>query len=95
MLIKSANGKNIKIIDRLAPSWNHFGILLEFDGEGTAVDIIYKKHRGDPLDCCHAMFRHWLNGNRRTPLSWRTLIELLQDFNQEVLAGEVRSALIP
>ena len=94
MLLKTASGVKIKIIDRLAPKWNRFGILLAFDDEGTQVETIDKKHRGDPAACCQAMFQHWLSGNGRKPLSWRTLIELLEDSDQEVLAGEVQSALL-
>ena len=92
MLLKTASGEKIKIIHSLAPHWNLFGVLLEFDHNGTQVETIDKKHRGDPVACCQAMFQHWLSGNGRKPLSWRTLIELLEDADQEVLAGEVRNA---
>ena len=94
MLLRTAKGGKIKIMDRLSPSWRRFGILLEFDDEGTQVKKIDEKHRGDPDLCCQAMFQHWLSGNGRKPLSWRTLIELLEDSDQEVLAGEVQNALI-
>ena len=94
MLLKTSSREKIKIIKRLAPSWSTVGILLAFDDEGTQVETIDKKHRGDPVACCQAMFQHWLSGNGRKPLSWRTVIELLEDADQEVLAGEVRNALV-
>ena len=94
MLLKTSSGGKIKIINRLAPNWNIIGILLAFDDEGTQVATIDQKHRGDPVACCQAMFQHWLSGNGCKPLSWRTLIELLEDSDQEVLAGEVRNVLV-
>ena len=94
MLLKTAGGVKIRIINRLAPNWNTVGILLAFDDEGTHVATIDKKHHGDPAACCQAMFQHWLSGNGRKPLTWRHLIELLEDSDQEVLAGEVRNALV-
>ena len=94
MLLKTSDRKKIKVIDGVAPCWNRFGILLEFDDNGVQVDKIDKKHRGDPDSCCQAMFQHWLNGNGRGPHTWRTLIELLEDSDHEVLAGEIQNALV-
>ena len=78
----------------MASYWRDLGILLDFDKSGAELDNIDKKHLGDPVPCCQTMFQHWLNGNGRGPHSWRTLIELLEDSDQEVLAGEVQNALV-
>ena len=78
----------------MASCWRDVGILLDFDTSGTELDNIETKYHGDPVPCCQAMFKHWLNGNGRGPHSWRTLIELLKDSDHKVLAGEVRSELL-
>ena len=93
MLLKSADKKQINVIDRLAPDWNHFGILVDFDDEGIEVKHIDMTHDGDPKACCLAMFQHWFRGNGRKLLSWRTLIELLEHLDLNVLASEVQNAL--
>ena len=90
-LLKSADGKKIQIIKRVAPSWRNLGILLDFDSNGTELAIIDKKHHGDPESCCQAMFQCWLNGSGRGPHTWRTLIELIKDCDMEVLAIEVEN----
>ena len=77
-LLKTPDGKKIKIMTRLAPHWRKLGLLMDFDDTGTQLDIIYMKYRGDPEECCEAMFQHWLKGNGVTPCSWRTLIENLR-----------------
>ena len=66
---------------------------MNFDQTGSEVETIERKYRSDPKDCCCAMFQHWLNGNGVSPCSWRKLIELLDDLDQEVLAQEIQSAL--
>ena len=66
---------------------------MDFDDSGTQLDIIDTKHHGDPEACCEAMFQHWLKGNGVKPCSWRKLIELIDDCDQEVLAQDIQSAL--
>ena len=79
---------------KVSPGWYDLGVLMDFDDSGTKLDIIRESYHNNPVSCCRAMFQHWLNGNGRKPTSWRTLIELLEDSDQTVLAGEVRNALI-
>ena len=92
-LLKTADGKKIRIISRLAPHWNDLGDLMNFDQTGSEIETIEQKYRGDPKDCCRAIFKHWLDGNGVIPCSWHGLIELLDDLDQEVLAQEIQSAL--
>ena len=91
-VLRSAGGK-IQIIKRVAPNWRGLGILLDFDEAGAQLDIIDSKHRGDPEACCQAMFQYWVKGNGVTPCSWNTLIELLDDCDQQALAKEIQDAL--
>ena len=90
--LKSVDGK-VQVIKRVAPCWYDLGILFNFDKSGTQLEIIKAEYRNEPVPCCRAMFQYWLKGNGRGPHSWRTLIELLEDSDLEVLAREVRNAL--
>ena len=92
-VLRTAGGKRVFIIKRLSSHWRNLGVLLDFDESGTQLDIIKKKHPSDPEACCRVMFQHWLKGNGVRPSSWRTLIELLEDCAQQVLAQEIQDAL--
>ena len=92
-VLRTAKGKKIQIIKRLAPNWRNVGILLDFDQSGTELDIIEKTHPTDLIACSQAMFQHWLKGNGLTPCSWRTLIEVLGDCDQQALAKEIQDAI--
>ena len=87
-----AGNKKIQIIKTLAPDWNDFGVLLDFDEAGTELDSIEKAHPTDKARC-KAMFQHWLKGNGVRPCSWRKLIQLLEDCDQDLLAEEIQDAL--
>ena len=91
-LLRATRGKKIKIIERVAPFWESLGDQLDFDESGSKLSLIKADHSTSEA-CCRAMFQHWLNGNGVTPCSWRTLIELLEDLDQEVLAQDIRHAL--
>ena len=93
-LLKTQTGKKIKIIKRLSPYWKDLGYLLEFDDNGTEISVIEKRHHGDPDECCTAMFHYWLKGNGVKPHSWRKLIELIDDCDQQELADEIQDALL-
>ena len=92
-MLRTAKGQKIQIIKRLAPNWRDVGILLDFDESGTELDIIEKTHPTDPKACSQAMFQHWLKGNGLTPCSWRTLIDVLGDCDQQALAKEIQEAI--
>jgi hypothetical protein len=91
--VLKSNGKKIKIIKEMAPFWKKLGILMDFDDKGTELATFEVKNRGDPEECCRAIFQHWMNGNGVRPCSWRKLIELIDDCGQVVLAEEIQTAL--
>ena len=90
-MMKIEEGKKIKIISAVASRWQELGDQLEFDVFGAKLDAIKTKNLGDPEACCREMFQHWLKGSGVRPCSWRKLIELLEDCDFEVLAGQVNS----
>ena len=90
-MMKTEEGKKIKIISAIASRWQELGDQLEFDEFGAKLDAIKTKNLGDPEACCREMFQHWLKGSGVRPCSWRKLIELLEDCDFEVLAGQVNS----
>ena len=90
-MLKTAEGKRIKIIETVASKWKTLGFLLEFDEFGAKLDAIKVKNNNDPQECCSEMFQLWLKGSGVRPCSWRKLIELLEDCDFEVLAGQVNS----
>ena len=90
-MLKTAEGKRIKIISTIASKWRALGDQMEFDEFGAKLDAIRSKNNNDSEECCREMFQHWLKGSGVRPCSWRKLIELLEDCDFEVLAEQVNS----
>jgi hypothetical protein len=55
-MMKTAEGKKIKIISSVAPRWKVLGDQLEFDEFGAKLDVIRTKNLNDPDECCREMF---------------------------------------
>ena len=79
----------INIIKEVTPIWKETGRHLDFDNEGTQLNIIEGKCR-TPEDCCAEMFQHWLYGNGEL-CSWASLVKLLQECGRKHLAEKIRS----
>ena len=90
-MLKTKEGMKIRIISTVASRWQELGDQLEFDELGSKLDTIETKNRSNPEACCREMFQLWLKGSGVRPCSWRKLIELLEDCDFEVLAGQVNA----
>ena len=94
LILKTMSGKRIDLQTALASRWKHFVYFLEFDNDGRALDCIEKKcGRDDPEACYRQMMRKWIRGSGKQPASWRTLVRLLREFGDNVLAKDIEDAL--
>ena len=76
----------------MAPRWKNIGILMDFDATGKKLEQI-ETDKKDVEPCCQAMFQYWLDGNGVDPISWDTLIQILEDCNFIALAKQITDAI--
>ena len=91
--LKSKSGERINIINKVSPRWSEFAVQLDFDNDGTTMQMIRERCYPDPEDCCKEMMREWLSGKGRQPVTWELLVEILKDCELEVLAKQVEEAV--
>ena len=91
--LKTRSGEKINIIQQVAPNWQGFATNLDFDPNGTTIQMINQKQRGDPEACCREMMQMWLRGMGRQPATLELLVEILTDCNLIVLAKQVKAAI--
>ena len=91
--MKTSDGNKVDIIKLVAPKWQEFGILLDFDSDGNMLKLIEaEKKVNGPVACCQQMFMHWLAGNGR-PATWGELVELLENCKLNHLADQIKNEL--
>ena len=89
-VMKTPDGRKIKIIESIGTKWKDVGDLLDFDAAGTKLNQIEANKGGEGVEsCCRAMFQYWLEGNGVQPVSLDTLIEILEDCNLKNLADQI------
>lgn len=79
----------LNLIKKVASDWKNIGYCLELPG--YVLDNI--EHDTVNFGCeqsSHETFRRWLNGEGRQPVTWRTLIEVLQDADRKTLAADLK-----
>lgn len=90
--LKTKLGERINVIQQVAPHWQDFATVLDLDLDGK-MQIIDRKHRGDPDACCREMMQMWLRGMGRQPATLELLEEILSDCTLTVLAMQVKEAI--
>ena len=64
-------------------------MFLLDDPNGTKVDNIEFKHRGDPERINREILKKWVTGREKKPVTWETLTEVLRDIELGALANEI------
>lgn len=92
--MRTKTGEKIEVIKSLAPHWKQFGVLFDFDPDGAQLDLIESENGAqNPQNCCLALIKYWIAGNGEQPATWRKLIELLRDYDKNMLAAQLEKEL--
>ena len=86
------SGKCINIPERIGTNYFMFGVLLLSDETGAEVTAIITAHRENATQINLEILRRWIGGKGK-PLSWDTLISVLEDIGLGNLAGDIKDRL--
>ena len=86
------SGSNIDISEQIGTKYFKFGVLLLNDKTGAEVSAIIKEHRENAAEINLEILRRWIGGKGQ-PLSWDTLISVLQSIGLETLASDIKGGL--
>jgi hypothetical protein len=92
-ILKSRDGRKIRIIESVASKWEKLAVSLGF--EVTRISNIKSGAFFHVEDACFNMFIRWLNGaHDLIPPTWCNLIHCLEETNEfKNLARDVKEAL--
>ena len=86
-------GRPIKVIEEVSPDWEKLALALQF-----RCDVIRAVERNQHFQveaACRTILQRWLGGESQQPVTWKTLIECLEDIEHGTLASELRRELSP
>ena len=77
------------------PENHDFGIFLLEDNNGDRTEAIVREHRDRTEDINRNIFRLWVRGEGLKPVSWATLVDVLQDMGLYILARDIKQVKCP
>ena len=75
--------------------YDDFGILLLKDDTGDRTDAIAKEFHYRAEDINKRIFRLWMKGKGQQPVSWATLVSVLQDIGLNTLSRDIQQVKCP
>lgn len=83
--------KRVRIIEKVAPKWKKLGDILKF--EDHVLETIDQGSHYKPEAACRQMLQSWLDGKALKPVTWKTLIEALEDVPCDELVQDIRAII--
>ena len=90
--LKTRGGESINILQRIGTEYEKFGIKILVDKTGDEVEEI-KDEQTVANKIKRTIVRRWLAGKGNNPVTWRTLVEVLDSMELREVTKEIREAL--
>ena len=84
----------VDLTKEVGTKYLQFGILLLEDQTGAHISALERELMKNAQDINYRVFQEWLHGKGRQPVSWETLISVLEDIGLNQLAKSIRDAII-
>ena len=84
-------GGKVNLAERIGVSYYEFGVLLLEDDDGDLIAAIEKEQGKSSANINREVFRLWLKGKGRQPVTWATLVAVLQDIGLVKLAKDIQA----
>ena len=85
----------VNLAQEIGTSYEDFGILLLEDDNGDRTDAIVREFGKKAEDVNKRIFRLWVKGEGLQPVSWATLVDVLQDMRLDTLARGIEHVKCP
>ena len=80
----------VNLAEKIPDYWD-FGVLLLDDHSGDQIAAIEKEQGKSTLDINRQIMRLWVQGKGRQPVTWNTLVTVLQDIKLVALAKDIEN----
>ena len=83
------DGRVVSIPVEVATKYVRFGTFLLDDKSGSRVKIMAHKHNYNPERINTEILQEWLTGLGKQPVTWATLVDVLNNIQLSTLAGDI------
>lgn len=90
---KAKNGSTMNIMKRIGADYQSLGILLLNDDDGSVTGQIVSQFQLNGYNITQEILKRWIQGQGEKPVTWGTLIGVLEDIGLSVLANEIKESL--
>ena len=82
-------GRKVNLVEKIGSDYFMFGILLLEDDDGDQIFAFEKEQMKNAVDICRQIFMWWLKGKGKQPVTWSTLVTVLQEMDLNQLARNI------
>ena len=79
----------MNLAEEIGSNYFKCGVLLLEDKTGARMRAIEKELNKNACDINYRIFQEWLSGSGKKPVTWRTLIAVLQKIQMTQLAETI------
>ena len=84
----------VNLTKEVGTKYLEFGTLLLEDQTGARISALERELMKKAQDINYRVFHEWLLGEGRQPVSWETLVSVLEDIGLNQLAESIRDTVI-
>ena len=85
--------RTINIIQRTGTSFEKLGMFLLEDDNGDIIDSLKEACHHDPIQITTAVYKKWISGTGRKPVTWQTLVDVLREIDLNRVADDIDSTV--
>lgn len=79
----------VNLAEKIGVKYGEFGVLLLDDTDGSKISAIENELGRNASGINRRIFQLWLQGKGKQPITWATLIAVLQDIDMNLLAKSI------
>ena len=85
--------KNVNIVQKTSTNYTTIGMQLLEDDNCDIVNGLKKTHGSDTEEIIAAVYKKWISGTGRKPVTWSTLVDVLRDVELTSIADIIEPSL--
>ena len=92
-LLQLSSGSTVNVAEQIGTHYSKLGPVLLNDSMGAVTSAIVREHHYNAEEINQAILTRWLQGQGKQPMTWSTLIDVLNDIGLSELTEIIQEDL--